>query len=1027
MKLTKNTIKYKTAATAIILALFVLGFYGFMRLSVDFLPNMTYPLIRVNIWWKGATPGEIEKNIADPIERQISTIDDLDFMESSSTEGRYSLAINFNYGIDVNVAYQDVLAAVNRVTSRLPDDIEPPVIVKMDPSQLPVLQLTVKSKELNLIKLRSWVDEWLQYQIISVSGVAGAEITGGLTREIRILIDSQMLEKYNISVNQISKRLQEENIEQFAGRVTIGKKEIIARTSAEYKSVKDIESVVILNANNSNILLKDIAKVEDSNEEVRIITRVNQEPCIKLSILKQATANTVAVSESVEKKINELKKSFPGDVEIGIVENQADYVKSALNGVTSSAWEAAILLVIIIFLFLGSFRQVVIMVLSLPVTLVLNFGLMKLAGFSLNIFSLGGLVIAIGVLLDNSIIVIENITRRKKDFPDENMDKTAEEATNEVVTPIIAGTLSFVTLFLPFLLIQGLTTLLFRELILVIAGVVLISLFVAITITPMLSSLLLRTKKDYIKKETIFEKFFIKFTNGYGKILEYTLNYKWVTIAFFVSLLAISFMVANSLGTEFLPPMDDGRINIKVRLATGTSINVTDKAVKEVESKIKNDKLIKSYFTVVGGKIWGASTFETSNEGEINIELVPKTNREITTKEYVKKIQAIINKIDIPDAKIMVSPSRIKGIKKMGDSDIEIKIKGSDVNGLFNEAQKLSNVMNKLKYFKNIYISMDMTKPEYKILIDRTKAYSLSVSAKTISETVNGLITGTISAKFRDNNEYHNIRILIPEKNMVSKNDIENLTIQTSSGKQIKISDVALVVPSMGPVELSRYNQIKQIIVRGDADGVSVGQALSELKEEMAKFSLEPGYDIDYSGQAQMMAEMKISIISVLVFAIFFSFIMLVVQFNAIKLPAIIFMSVPFCFSGLLLILFYTNASIGATVIIGLLIVVSATINDGVLLLTFAEELQIEKKLSPFDAVLNAAKIRLRPRIMTTVSTIIGFIPLAFSFEDGGDMLQPMAMAAIGGLSTEIFVALFMMPSLYIIIQRNPKKNIATE
>ena len=369
-------------------------------------------------------------------------------------------------------------------------------MIKADPSQLPVVQLTISSDQLDLVKLRTWTEDWLQDRLMAVPGVAGTDIVGGLKREIRVNLDGNALEKHQLSLAGVVKRLRDENVEQFGGRVTVGPREFIARTMGEYRSLEEIRSVILARKDEGKVYVRDVAKVEDANEEVRVITRLDGKPCVKLSVLKQADANTVEVAKAVNRRIQELQPSVPAGIKLGMVENQADYVESAIAGVRNAAIEGAILVILIIYLFLGSWRQVVVMFVALPVTMVVNFGFMKLAGFSLNIFSLGGLVVAISVVLDNSIVVIENITRLKHKSPDVATDEIAISATSEVGPAVVAATLSFMAIFVPFLLVPGLTSLLFRELILIIAGVVLISLLTAITLTPMLTAVLLREPKS---------------------------------------------------------------------------------------------------------------------------------------------------------------------------------------------------------------------------------------------------------------------------------------------------------------------------------------------------------------------------------------------------------------------------------------------------------------------------------------------------------------------------------------------------
>jgi hydrophobe/amphiphile efflux-1 (HAE1) family protein len=1017
MKLTHYAVHRRLATSAILVGLLVLGLYGLWRLPVDFLPEITYPLIKVHIWWRGATPEEIDRSIADPVERQLATVDNLDYLESSSIEGMYALQVNFKYGVDVDVAFQDALAAMGRAARELPTDIEPPLVFKADPSQLPVVQMTVRSDHWDLVELRDWTDNWLQDQLTAVSGVAGTEIVGGLKREIRVHLDQEGMEKHGLTLASIIKRLREENVEQFGGRVTSGRREFIARTVGEYRSLDELRSVVLARNGDAKVHLRDVAEVEDANEEARVITRLGGAPCVKLSVLKQADANTVEVAKAINRRIQELAPSLPAGIQLGMVENQADYIESALAGVRNSAVEAAVLLILVVYLFLGSWRQVLVMVLALPATLLLNFGLMKLGGFSLNIFSLGGLVIALGVLLDNSTVVIENITRIRHERPDDPTAEVAVAATSEVGPAVVAATLSYLALFVPFLLVPGLTSLLFKELILVMAGIVLVSLAVAITLTPMLTATLLGRSRQ-ARKATRFERAFAWTTDGYGWLLRGTLRGRWVVVPLFGTVLAASIYLLPRLGSEFLPQMDDGRIMVKVKLPTGASLAETDHVLRQIEEKIGQDDLIESCFTLVGGRVQGLVTYEVANEGELDIQLVPRGKRQVTTKEYIERLRPIVSRVPVPGGNAMVMQMQTKGIHKLGASDIEVKIKGQDVQELFDLAQQAGETMSNMPHFTNVYVSMDMTKPEYQVRVDRVRAAELGVSVADVSETLRSLVTGAVATRYRDGDEYYNIRVMVPEPKITSRKDVENLVLNCAQGGYLRIRDVATVAPAVGPVEIVREDQVKEVVVRGDATGVSIGQALEELKTALQKVERSVGYEFFYGGQAQMMADMLRTVLAILAFAVFFSFIVLAVQFNSLRLPALILGSVPFCLAGLVFALYVVGLPLGATVIIGLLVVVAATVNDGVLLFTFADELRDRENRSPFDAVLQAAKIRLRPRVMTTVTTIVGFLPLALNLEEGGDMLQPMAAGAVGGLVLEIFVALLLMPCLYVFFAR---------
>jgi len=1015
MKITALAVKRRIATAAIVITLIILGAYGLWQLPTNFLPDMTYPMIKVYIYARGATPEELDVNVADPVERQMASVDGLDYLESSSIEGMYTLTANFQYGVSIDTAYQDALAAMARVARKLPKDIDPPIVFKADPSQLPVIQLTVSSDQWDLVKLRTWVDKWLQNQIISVPGVAGTDITGGLKREILVHLDNAALEKYGLSLPAVTKRLQEENIDQFGGRITVGPREFIARTVGEYRSLDEIKAVVLKGGDAGKVYLRDVAQIEDGHEEIRVITRVGGKPCVKLSVLKQADANTVEVAQAVQRRIQELKASLPGDVRLGVVENQADYVTAALNGVRNAAVEAAVLIILVVYFFLGSWRQALIMMLVLPITLIVNFILMKLAGFSLNIFSLGGLVVALGVVLDNAIVVVENITRLRHEGEPGSSETLAISGAAQVGPAIIAATLAFLAVFLPFLIVPGLISLLFKELILVIAGIVLVSLLLALTATPMLTALLLGEGSSRSTGPGFFERFFEGVKGFYEGLLRTALLYRKLVLGVFSIFLIGAALLFTLLGSEFLPAMDDGRILVKVKLPTGASVAETDRILREIEGKIAKDPMIESYFTLAGAKVVGLYAFEIANEGEINIQLVPRQKRKVGTKDYIRQVRSVVSKIPVPGGNLIVAQMKMKGMRKIGEADIEVKIKGEDMKILFDLARKTSEAMNGLKYFRNVYVSMDLTKPEYQIRVDRTRAASLGVTVADVAAAAQTLLSGAVPTRFKDGEDFFNIRVRIPAKDIVSRQDVENLLISRSRGGYLRLRDVAQVVQAAGPVEILREDQVKEVIIRGDAADVSVGQALDELKKAMTKFELPRGYEVFYGGQAQMMRDMTRSVVMILGFALFFAFAVLAVQFNSLKLPALVLSVIPFCLAGTVAALFLAGIPMGATLIIGILVVIALTVNQGVLLITFAESLRTDDCLSAAVAMIAAAKIRLRPVLMLSFCFIAGLIPMALNIEEGGDMLQPMAVGAIGGLVVGVMVTLFLLPSLYLI------------
>lgn len=1024
MRITDATARRPLSTGAVVLTVLLLGVYGLVNLPINFLPDVTYPLIRVHVWWPAATPEELDRQVADPVERQLSTVEGLDYLESSSIEGMYTLLVNFRYGTDVDVAYQDALAAMARVARDLPKEIEPPIVIKADPSQLPVLQLTVSSPDWDLVKLREWADLWLRDQLVAVSGVAGTEIIGGLEREIRVHVDPAALERHRVGLGDIQQRLARENVETSGGRVTVGPRELIARTTGEFESLDQLRDVVIARgAGTARLLLRDVADVEDSHEEVRVVTRLDGHPCVKLSVLKQADANTVAVARAVQQRVAELAPAMPAGVRISMVENQAEYVAAALGGVRNAAIEAAVLVIALMALFLGNWRQVIAMTWALPFTLVANFALMKLAGFSLNVFSIGGLVIAIAVDLDNSIIVIENITRLRRERPGLDPLRLVVTAVGEVAPAVLASTLSFLALFLPFLLVPSLSTLLFRELILVVAGVMCVSLVNAVVVTPAIMALLLRGAAA-THRETFSERIVERLTLAYGRSLDAVLARRNVALVVFAGVLVVAVAAVPRLGSEFLPRIDDGRVMVKVRLPTGAALSQTDVALRRVEEAVRGDPLVESAFTLVGGKVWGLYTYEIANEGELDLQLVPRDRRELSTEEYVRGLRKRLGGIALPAGKAMVAQMPLKGIRRTGDSDLEVKVRGADTRNLFEIAAKASAELGSAPHLQNVHLSLDLTKPEYQVHVDRLRASELGVTIADAASSLQSLVRGQVPSRYREGDEYYPIRVMVPERRLSSRAALEELPLACSGDGCVRFRDVARIEESVGPVEIAREEQVKQVIIRADAAGASVGTALAEVRERLAGLDLPPGYELRLGGQAQMMAEARRSLLTVLAFALFFALVILVVQFNQLRIPLIILATVPFSLSGVALMLVVTGIPVGTTVVIGLLVVVATHVTEGVLLLTYAEEIRGRERLDARSAVSAAARTRFRPRLMTALGVLIGLLPIALNLEQGGDMLQPMAAAAIGGIVVAVLVALYLTPVLYVLTARRVLKEI---
>jgi hydrophobe/amphiphile efflux-1 (HAE1) family protein len=1023
MKLSITAIKRPAGTIILMVAIAVVGILGYSQLPTNLLPDITYPLVKVYVTWRGATPEEIEDNIASVVERKMATVDDLDYLESQSTEGLYTLLVNFDYSANRDIAYQDVLAKMGLVRKQLPKDAEEPLIIKADPSQLPVMDLLITSENMNLVKLRTWVENYLQDQFVSVSGTAGTDVSGGLKREIRVHLHPEKLQGYGITVDRVLQRLRDENIELLGGRVTSERKDFIARTVGEFQRVHDIQDVILqTNKTGSTVTLQDVATVRDAYAVQRVKTKLVNTEGVKLSIFKQAGANTVDVSNRVQDRIRELKNVLPPDVKMEVIYDQAEYIRASVSGVRDAAFIAAALVVLVTAFFLTGWRRVLIIALTLPVTLLGTFFFMKVLGYSINILSLGGLVVAITVLLDNAVVVLENITRLQTE--EEDARTPVQTGATQVAGAVLTATLTFIALFLPFLLVPGLVSLLFQELIITVAITIVLSLLVALTVTPSLAALLFPKGKPVPAKVGLIgrlaEGTMKLITAVYRPMLAWSLRFRWTVMGIVLALFAVGALFLVSLGSEFLPPADDGLITVKLKMPTGTSVEQTDRVVGQLAEIVQKQPSIQRYSTLSGAKVIGLVTYELANEGEVDIQLVPPAKRVMTTEEYVKQLgPAIQQQVKAPGAKIKVFHTKLKGLRSIGDFDIEVELlapRTEPMERLYEQASAVAGRLRTLPALTNIDVSIDITKPEYQVMVNRKRAMDLGLSVNQIATTVKAMVDGAVPTWYKEEGYYFPIRAVLNERDVTSKKDIEDIVLFPPNGGMVFLRDVATVQQASGPLEIDRKDQARMIKATATVAGGSVGEATAKVQQMLANVSLPPGYTLHYGGQSQMLAENMKAMILILAIAMFFAYVVLVVNFEDFIKPFMILIRVPLSLIGVSLALWLTNQAVGVTVMIGFIILAGIEVNQGVILITFIDELR-QKGLGLQEAIVKAATVRLRPILMTDVVGIFGLLPLALSIGEGTELLKPMAIAVIGGLIVGLLLVFLFMPALYHIFE----------
>lgn len=1021
MSLSRLAIRRPVAVAVVMLAIVVIGVFGYSQLPTNLLPDITYPLVKVYIPWRGATPEEIETDIADPVERQMATVDGLDYLESSCTEGLYQLLVNFRYEVDRDVAYQDVLAKMGIVTKRLPKDIDSPTILKADPSQLSIVDVVVTSDTMDLVSLRTWADNFLQDQFVTVPGTAGTDIVGGQVREIRVHLDPERLQAYRLTAERVAQRLRDENLELVGGRVTGAHREYLVRTMGRYRSVREIGDVIIgSNPDGGNLYLRDVAQVLDLHQVQRVMVRLNGQEGVKLTTFKQAAANVVEVSDGVRRKMGELVTSLPPGVHMDVTYDQGEYVRAAVKGVREAALIAAVLVVLVTAFFLTGWQRVLTVVLTLPISLLGTFFVMKIAGFSINIFSLGGLVVAITVLLDNCVVVLENITRLQTEHPE--VETPVQTGATEMAGAVTAATLTFLALFLPFLLVSGLTALLFRELVITVGVVLAFSLLVALTVTPMLMARLFPEGRPVAERSGPISRLsratMAALIRAYRPALRWSLRHAWIVVGITAVLFVVGIGLLWGMGSELLPEMEDGLIIAGVRLPTGTPVGVTDQVLQKIEDVVRKDPAVDHVSRLSGGWVWGLVTYEVPERGQVDIQLVPRSQRRMDTAGYVAKFeQAIKEAVKVPGARMSVKHAKLRGLRQTGEHDVEVEIygpRGAPMGEMMELAGGVREQLLDIPGLTNQDVSLEVTKPEYQIVVDRARAAALGVNVSQVASTVRSMVDGIVPTSYLDSGYYYDVRVIVDDQHWKNKENIENILLPSTNGGTVYLRDVARVLPGVGPVQIDRKDQSRLIKATADALGRTAGEVNRDAAARATGMSFPEGYSWKLGGQAAMIGQEYRALAVALLLALFFAYVVLAIQFESFSEPFLIMIRVPLSLIGVAVGLFVAHVPIGATAIIGIVILAGIEVNHGVVLLTATNMLR-QRGLSPREAIAEAGVLRLRPILMTALVGIVGMIPLALALHEGTELLKPMAVGVMGGLIFSVFLTLLFLPALYLL------------
>lgn len=1011
------SIRHPVGVVMLTLGMVVLGAFAFGRLAVDLLPHIIYPEIGVRVLDRGVPAKIMEDKITRQLEEQLAITEDAISIQSRTSEGRSALDLSFKYGTDINLALRDASSRLDRAKRFLPDTIDPPVIFKRDPSQLPAMELVVSSKLMSAVQLRSWVDYVFAKWFINLPGVASAEVGGGLEREIQVLPDQQRLAGLGLSTRDVIEALQQGNLEEPSGRVTLSSQELAGRTDARFRSVADVERLPIPLPDGRFVHLSEVADVVDTHVDERLRVTLDSVPGIKVTIQKQPSANTMAVVEAVNERLAYLHDNdlIPEGVSVDKVSDQSVYIRSALQNASSAALLGAALAMAIVYLFLGNVRRTLIIGSAIPIAVMVTFLLMDFAGLTLNIMTLGGLAVGIGMLVDNTIVMLENIYRHQRHG--ERPLEAGTHAAAEVNSAIVASTSTNLAAILPFLFISGLVGLLFRELIITVSAAIVASMVVALTLTPALATRVPPVPPG--RARAWFDRGMERTQNGYARLIRGLLARVWLKLLLAVALLAglvLAVPVFYSAKQDFLPAMDDGEVTIRMTADPGVSLDETQRGVDQVETLIRRLPGVVSVFTTTGGFVFGRSEYESRNKATLKIQLVPVHERKVGIEQWMKDLRKVVKKAQLAGFKVRVYNQGIRGIRVgRSDDDISLRVQGPDPEVLDQLGEEIANRIADVPGIRNVTHSSEERRQELAIKIDRERAASLGLTAEDISTAVRVAIDGEIVTEYIDGDRSYDIRVRLPHTQTDDLQRLDSLLLVRApdSDAPIYLGDVARVELIQAEAEILRDNQARIVEISASISGDHTqGAIAADIDKRLAQFDLPAGYSVYSAGITQTLQEGRNITAILLGLALFLVFVVMAVQYESLRNPLVILLSVPFASIGVALGLQVSGLSLSMPVWLGMIMLAGIVVNNAIVLVEYIE-LQRERSYDLHDAICEAARLRLRPILMTTLTTVAGLLPLALALGEGAEMLQPLAVTIVSGLSFSLLVSLLLVPIIY--------------
>ena len=1015
MKLADTSIERPVFATMMILALIVLGLFSFTKLNIDQFPDIDFPYVTVTSVLPGAGPEQMETDVTKKIEDAVNTIGGIEHITSISREGVSFVIVQFKLEVEGRQAAQEVREKIAAVRADLPTDLEEPVVQRIDPASIPMFTLTVSGPRSDK-EITTFAKNVIRKRLENVPGVGRVDLVGGAEREIQISVDASRLKAYNLSINDVIQAVAASNLEVPAGNLTQGPRQILLRTMGKYANVSDFNRVIVATPGDKPVYLSDVAQVVDGVKEQTSLTRVNGKPAVGLSILKQSGSNTVRVAEGIQHQLSALEKEIPADLKITVAQDNSTFIEEEVNDVLFDIFYGGLLAVIVVFLFLANMRSTIISAIALPTSIIASFIIMYALNFTLNMVSLLALSLAVGLLIDDAIVVIENIFRHMQQG--ETPMEAAKAATAEIGLAVMATTFTIVAVFVPIAFTPGIVGRFFYQFGLTVSVAVLVSLFVAFTLTPMLSSRWLTAADEELENNGsplrrglyYFNYFFQFLSRKYRKAIGWSLHHRKTVIFGSIAVFVSSFFLMGLLGTSFFPDTDESEFNIGIHAAPGSSLEQTATIGSYIQNVLERQPEVTTTLLTIGA---GNDPVTTGN---ILVKLVKKNER-------TRSVWLIMNYLrenlrNTPGVNISYGT---QGGPGGNQKPVVMSVRGDNMATLKTIADRVENVVRTTPGAVDIENSLETSKPEVRIRIDRDKASDLGVNVAQIATTARALVDGYVATKYQEGDEQYDVRVRLRKEDRTSFENVNNLSIKSNkaigNGENllVPVSYVADIRQSSGPSQINRFDRQREIRVDANLSGRLLGEVLGDVQNRTDRLALPPGYNVAVVGQGQMQSESFMNILLSLVLAVIFVYIVLAAQFESFTYPFAIMLALPMSLIGAVLGLLAFNSAISMMSMIGIIMLMGLVTKNGILLVDYANVLR-DRGQERTEALINAGATRLRPILMTTFAMIFGMMPVAFAMSEGSEFRAPMGQAVIGGLITSTLLTLFVVPVVYSVL-----------